>query len=90
MAKYRITSIPQYAPGGETNWPPDWMKRKKKKSNSETNFEYNYKPSTEESMVQGVYPQNMWGDVTSLYENVGREDYTKTPEEEVESFYEPV
>jgi hypothetical protein len=31
MAKYRITSIPQYAPGGETNWPPDWMKRKKKK-----------------------------------------------------------
>jgi len=32
MAKYRITSIPQYAPGGETNWPPDWMKRKKKKS----------------------------------------------------------
>ena len=64
MAKYRITSIPQYAPGGETNWPPDWMKRKKKKSNSETNFEYNYKPSTEESMVQGVYPQNMLGDVT--------------------------
>jgi hypothetical protein len=90
MAKYRITSIPQYAPGGETNWPPDWMKRKKKKSNSETNFEYNYKPSTEESMVQGVNPQNMWGDVTSLYENVGREDYTKTPEEEVDSFYEPV
>jgi hypothetical protein len=90
MAKYRITSIPQYAPGGETNWPPDWMKRKKKKSNSETNFEYNYKPSTEESMVQGVYPQNMLGDVTSLYENVGREDYTKTTQEEVDSFYEPV
>ena len=26
MAKYKITSIPQFAPGGETNWPPDWMK----------------------------------------------------------------
>jgi hypothetical protein len=26
MAKYRITSIPQFAPGGETNWPPDWVK----------------------------------------------------------------
>lgn len=25
MAKYKITSIPQFAPGGETNWPPDWM-----------------------------------------------------------------
>jgi len=90
MAKYRITSIPQYAPGGETNWPPDWMKRKKKKSDSATNFEYNYKPSTEESMVQGVNPQNMWSDVTSLYKDVGREPYTKTPEEEVAAFYEPV
>lgn len=25
MKKYKITSIPQFAPGGETNWPPDWM-----------------------------------------------------------------
>ena len=31
MAKYKIISIPQYAPGGETNWPPDWLKKKKKK-----------------------------------------------------------
>lgn len=59
MAKYRITSIPQYAPGGETNWPPDWMKRKKKKSNSVTE----YRPTSEEIMVQGVDPQNIWSNI---------------------------
>ena len=34
MAKYKIKSIPQYAPGGETNRAPDWFKRKKKKKKS--------------------------------------------------------
>ena len=63
MAKYRITSIPQYAPGGETNWPPDWMKRKKKKLNSVTESATNYRPTSEEIMVQGVDPQNIWSDI---------------------------
>jgi hypothetical protein len=63
MAKYRITSIPQYAPGGETNWPPDWMKRKKKKLNSVTESATNYRPTSEEIMVQGVDPQNIWSGI---------------------------
>ena len=32
MAKYKIISIPQYAPGGETNGAPEWLKKKKKYS----------------------------------------------------------
>jgi len=59
MAKYRITSIPQYAPGGETNGLPDWMKRKKKKSNSVTE----YRPTSEEVRVQGLDPQNIWSNI---------------------------
>lgn len=34
MAKYKIISIPQYAPGGETNGAPEWLKKKKKKKKS--------------------------------------------------------
>ena len=100
MAKYRITSIPQYAPGGETNWPPDWMKRKKKKSDSATNSATNYRPTSEEVMVQGLDPQNIWSNINPTIVpiaeqlptyDIGPQDYSRarTPEEEANVFSDP-
>lgn len=58
MAKYKITSIPQYAPGGETNWPPDWIKnfmqnqRKTKLKSSKSNKALKRKKSNKSEIAQ--------------------------------------
>jgi len=63
MAKYRITSIPQYAPGGETDWPK-WLKRKKKSEETkiqgkeDLNSIINYTTPSEETKIQGIESQS--------------------------------
>ena len=95
MAKYRITSIPQSLPKAQLGL---FKKRKKKE---DQNSIINYKPLSEETIVQGIEPQSGYGFTyntpalptvgTFPTYDIGPQDYgrPRTPEEEANTFAEP-
>lgn len=100
MAKYRISSIPQSLP--KNQFGGLFKKRKKKE---DQNSIINYRPPSEETMVQGLEPQSNYyyntgsaDDFSYPYDetfpqyNVDNANYfgrARTPEEEANTFVEP-
>ena len=113
MAKYRITSIPQSLPKASNGLNLKKNKQSRKKLNRKNidlfdvfkkrsdNSIINYTPPSEETMVQGIEPQNDYGfnyntpalpteETFPTYE-IGPQNYSgpRTPEEEANTFAEP-
>lgn len=114
MAKYKITSIPQSLPKASDGLNLKKNKQAKKKLNRKNidlfdvfkkrsdNSIINYTPPSEETMVQGIEPQNDYGfnyntpalpteETFPTYE-IGPQNYSgpRTPEEEANTFAEPL